>query len=82
MTGDRSLEVLNAVMVRVSAHVGSCKMTISDVLKLGSGSLIQLDRQAGAAVDLLVNGRAIARGEIVAIDDRYGLRVTEILGGS
>lgn len=82
VTDDRPLEVLHGVLVRVSAQVGSSKMPISEILKLGTGSLIQLDRPAGAAVDLLVNGRTIARGEIVAVDDRYGLRITEIVGGS
>ena len=80
MTGNRSLDVLNGVIVRVSANLGSCKLPISDVLKLGTGSLVQLDRPAGAAADLLVNGTPIARGEIVAIDDRYGMRITEIIG--
>jgi flagellar motor switch protein FliN/FliY len=79
---ERSLDVLSGVVVRVSAHVGSCKMPISDVLNLGAGSLIQLDRAAGEVVDLLVNGTPIARGEIVAIGDRYGLRITEVVGNS
>lgn len=82
MTENRSLDVLNGVIVRVSARVGCCNLPISDVLKLGTGSLVQLDRPAGAVADLLVNGTPIARGEIVAIDDRYGLRITEIIGSA
>ena len=79
---ERSLEMLSGVVVRVSAQIGSCSMPIADVLHLAAGSLIRLDRAAGSPVDLLVNGSPIARGEIVAIDDRYGLRITELTGPS
>jgi len=82
MTADRNLEVLHDVCVRVAAEVGACKMPISQILKLGTGSLVQLDRAAGAAVDVLVKGKPIARGEIVAIDENYGLRITELIGRS
>ena len=82
MTADRNLDVLNDVCVRVAVEVGACKMPISQILKLGTGSLIQVDRAAGAPVDMLVNGRPIARGEIVAVDDNYGLRITELIGRS
>lgn len=81
MTADRKLEVLNDVRVRVAVEVGACTMPISQILTLGTGSLVQLDRTAGTAVDMLVNGKLIGRGEIVAIDDNYGLRVTELVAG-
>jgi len=82
MTADRNLDVLNDVCVRVAVEVGACKMPISQILTLGTGSLVQLNRTAGAAVDMLVNGKLIGRGEIVAIDDNYGVRVTELVAGS
>jgi len=80
MTPDRNLDVLNGVCLRVAAEVGACKMPISEIVKLGTGSLVQLDRAAGAAVDVLANGKTIARGEIVAIDESYGIRITELTG--
>jgi flagellar motor switch protein FliN/FliY len=54
-------------------------MRVSDVLKIGRGSIVELDRLAGAPIDVLVNARLIARGEVVAIDDRFGVRVTEVV---
>ena len=54
-------------------------MRISDVLKLGKGAIVALDRAAGAPIDLYVNQRLVARGEVVAVDDRYGVRVTEVM---
>lgn len=79
---ERGMEMLSGVVVRVSAQLGSCSMPIADILQLATGSLIRLDCAAGSPVDLLVNGSPIARGEIVAIDDRYGLRVTELIGAA
>ncbi len=82
MTADRDLDVLGGVNVRVSVEAGACTMPIAQLLKLGTGSLVALDRAAGSPVDLLVNGKLIARGEIVAIDDNYGLRITELAARS
>jgi flagellar motor switch protein FliN/FliY len=55
-------------------------MTVRELLELGPGSVIELDRAAGSPVDLLVNGTIIARGEVVVIDEEYGIRVSEIIG--
>lgn len=82
MTADRDLDVLGGVSVRVSVEAGACTMPIAQLLKLGTGSLVALDRAAGSPVDMLVNGKLIARGEIVAIDDNYGLRITELTARS
>ncbi len=57
-------------------------MTVGETLELRQGSIITLNRMAGEPVDLLVNGTAIARGEVVVIDEQFGLRVTEVLGQS
>ena len=79
MTADRNAELLQDVPVRVTAEVGTSRMSIAGILKLGTGSFVTLDRPAGAAIDVLVNGKLLARGEIVAIDDRYGVRITELV---
>ena len=76
-TGDLSL-VLD-VPVELAVEVGRTTMTIRETLSLAPGSIISLDRMAGEPVDLLVNGRRIARGEVVAVDEEFGLRVTEVV---
>ena len=76
---ERTLDLLMNVSLAVSAELGRCTMRISDVLKLGKGAIVALDRAAGAPIDLYVNQRLVARGEVVAVDDRYGVRVTEVM---
>jgi len=71
--------LLMHVPLRVSIELGSCTMSISEILKLGSGSIVEVSRNANQPVDLLVNDRPIARREIVAVDDNFGLRITELL---
>ena len=75
----RNLDLLMNVGLGVTAELGRCSMRVADVLKLGPGSIVELDRSAGAAVDVFINQRLVARGEIVAVDDRYGVRLTEIV---
>jgi flagellar motor switch protein FliN/FliY len=72
---------LRAVPVELAVEIGRTRMTIGDALSLAPGSIITLNRMAGEPVDLLVNGRAIARGEVVVIDEEFGLRVTEVVTG-
>lgn len=67
------------VPLQLTVELGSCSLPVAEILKLGTGSVIELDRAANAPVDLLVNARPIARGEIVAVDERFGLRITELL---
>ena len=67
------------VSLGISAELGRCTLRLAEVLKLGTGSIVQLDRPAGAPLDLFVNGRLVARGELIAVDDRFGLRVTELV---
>jgi flagellar motor switch protein FliN/FliY len=76
------LERLYEVPVELAVEIGRTRMTIGDTLGLGPGSIITLNRMAGEPVDLLVNGRPIARGEVVVIDEEFGLRVTEVLGSA
>jgi len=78
--GDLSL-VLD-VPVEVAVEIGRATMTIRETLAITPGSIVALDRMAGEPVDLLVNGKRIARGEVVAIDEEFGLRVTEVISDS
>ena len=80
LTADQqNLDLLMNVPLQVTAELGKCKMPVSDILKLGTGSIVELDRLAGGPVDLLVNSKLVARGEVVAIDDNFGVRVTELI---
>jgi flagellar motor switch protein FliN len=76
------LRRLSAVPVDLSVEIGRSRMTVGETLELRPGSIITLNRMAGEPVDLLVNGTSIARGEVVVIDEQFGLRVTEVLGQS
>jgi flagellar motor switch protein FliN/FliY len=67
------------VPVELAVEIGRTTMTIRETLAIAPGSIIALNRMAGEPVDLLVNGRRIARGEVVAIDEEFGLRVTEVV---
>ncbi len=74
-----NLDLLMNVPLTVTAELGTSKMLVRDILKLGTGSVVELDRLAGGPVDLLVNDRLVARGEVVAIDENFGVRVTELI---
>jgi flagellar motor switch protein FliN/FliY len=75
----RGLDLLRDVSMDVTAQIGSTRMTISELLALHDGAVVELDRAAGAPADLLVNGHLIARGEVVVIDENFALRITEII---
>jgi flagellar motor switch protein FliN len=75
------LERLRDVPVELAVEIGRTRMTIGETLALGPGSIVTLNRLAGEPVDLLVNGKPIARGEVVVIDEEFGLRLTEIVSG-
>jgi flagellar motor switch protein FliN len=76
--GERGLALLSAVPVRVSVEVGSSSLRLVELLNLAEGSVVELDRQAGDPLDIVANGTLVARGEIVAVDGRYGVRVVEV----
>jgi flagellar motor switch protein FliN len=76
--GGADLGRLQNVPVELAVEIGRTRMTIGDALALGIGSVVTVGRLAGDPVDLLVNGRVIARGEVVAIEEELGLRITEI----
>jgi flagellar motor switch protein FliN/FliY len=73
------LRRLSAVPVDLSVEIGRARMTVGETLELREGSVITLDRMAGEPVDVLVNGTPIARGEVVVIDEQFGLRLTQVL---
>jgi flagellar motor switch protein FliN/FliY len=73
------LERLYDVPVELAVEIGRTHMTIRETLALGPGSIVTLNRLAGEPVDLLVNGKPIARGEVVVIDEEFGLRITEVV---
>jgi flagellar motor switch protein FliN len=75
-----NLEILLDVPVRVTVELGSCQMPMREVLQLSSGSVVQLDKLADAPVDLFVNQKRIAHGEVVVIEDRLGIKITKVLG--
>ncbi len=77
--GTPELERLYDVPVELAVEIGRTRMTIGETLALGPGSIVTLNRLAGEPVDLLVNGKPIARGEVVVIDEEFGLRVTEVV---
>ncbi|HEX5782774.1 MAG TPA: flagellar motor switch protein FliN [Solirubrobacteraceae bacterium] len=77
--GPPELERLYDVPVELAVEIGRTHMTIRETLALGPGSIVTLNRLAGEPVDLLVNGKPIARGEVVVIDEEFGLRVTEVV---
>jgi len=77
--GSRPLAILKDVEMGVTAELGRRRMTVRDLLALTPGSVIELDRAAGSPVDVLVNGTLIARGEVVVIDEEFGIRIAEIV---
>lgn len=76
---DQNFDLLAGVTLRVSVEVGSASLKLSDLLNIGKGSVVELDRDASALLDILANGTLIARGEVVTVDGRYGIRIAEIV---
>ena len=75
----RNLEAFMDLELTVSVELGRVRMRIKDIVKLGQGAIVELDKLAGEPVDLLVNGRKFAEGEVVVIDDNFGVRVTSLV---
>jgi flagellar motor switch protein FliN/FliY len=75
----RRLDMVLDVPLEVNVELGRTRMTIQDLLQLGPGSVIELDKVAGEALDILVNGRLVARGEAVVVNDKFGVRITDIV---
>ncbi|MEV0896838.1 flagellar motor switch protein FliN [Actinoplanes sp. NPDC049802] len=77
--GRGGLDMLHDVEMEVSAELGRTRMSVRELLSLTPGAIVELDRAAGSPADLLVNGRLIARGEVVVVDENFGIRITEIV---
>jgi flagellar motor switch protein FliN/FliY len=77
-----NLDLLLDVPVGLTVELGSCHLPMRDVLNLNVGSIVQLDKLADAPVELRVNDRLIARGEVVVLENRFGIKITELLGGA
>ncbi len=75
-----NLNLVLDVPVSLTIELGSCQMPMKEVLQLNVGSVVQLDKPADAPVELSVNGKLIARGEVVVIEDRFGVKITEVIG--
>jgi flagellar motor switch protein FliN/FliY len=75
----RELDAVYEIPVQVSAVLGKATMQVSQLLKLGRGAVVELDRKVGEAVDIYVNNRLVARGEVVIVDDRLGVTMTEMI---
>ncbi len=75
----RDLEAIYDIPVQVSAVLGKATMQVSQLLKLGRGAVVELDRKVGEAIDIYVNNRLVARGEVVVVNERLGVTMTEII---
>jgi flagellar motor switch protein FliN/FliY len=78
-TNARELEAVYDIPVQVSAVLGKATMQVAQLLKLGRGAVVELDRKVGEAIDIYVNNRLVARGEVVIVEDRLGVTMTEII---
>jgi flagellar motor switch protein FliN/FliY len=78
-SGQQSIDMLMDVNLPISIELGRTRMTIQDILALGPGSVVELNKLAGEPVDLLVNYKVVARGEVVVIDENFGVRITQLL---
>ncbi len=77
----QDLEAVYEIPVQVSAVLGRATMEVAQLLKLGRGAVVELDRKVGEAIDIYVNNRLVARGEVVVVEDRLGVTMTEIVKG-
>lgn len=75
----QNLELIMSVPLEVSVEIGRTRRKVEDILTFSKGSLVVLDKLAGDQVDLFVNGLCVARGDVVVIDDNFGIRITEVL---
>jgi flagellar motor switch protein FliN len=74
------LEFLADVPMNISAELGATELTIKDLLQLSVSSVIELNKLAGEPLEFLINGRTVARGEVIVVNDKYGIRLTDIVG--
>jgi flagellar motor switch protein FliN/FliY len=77
--GDSDIDMIMDIPVQLSVELGRTRLTIKNILQLGQGSVVELDGLAGEPMDIFVNGYLIAQGEVVVVDEKYGIRVTDII---
>lgn len=77
-----NLGLVMGVDLNVTVEIGRTRKQVKEILSLRQGSIVELDKQAGAPVDIMVNGKLIARGDVVVIDDNFGVRITEIVSSA
>lgn len=77
--GDSNLDLIMSVPIQITVELGKTRKKIKDIVEFAPGNIIELDRQAGDQVDIVANGRLIARGDVVVVDDNYSVRITEIM---
>jgi flagellar motor switch protein FliN len=80
--GSKSLDMILDIPVSVAVEIGRTRMSISNLLKLNQGSVVELDRFAGEPMDITVNGTLIAHGEVVVVNEKFGIRLTDIVSAS
>lgn len=81
-TADRGLDFLLDIPLEISVELGRTRMAIGDLLKMGQGAIVELNRLAGEPVDVFVNGKLLGKGEVVVADEKFGVRLTEIVSPS
>ena len=79
---ERNLGMLYDIPLHVTARLGTTQMSIQDLLKLGPGAIVTLDQAAGESVDLLINGVVVGRGDVVVVNDNFGLRIRKVVSPS
>jgi len=77
--GDSDIDLIMDIPVQLSVELGRTRLTIKNILQLGQGSVVELDGLAGEPMDIFVNGYLIAQGEVVVVDEKYGIRLTDII---
>jgi len=77
--GDTNLDVILDIPVTLSMEIGRTRVSIQDLLQLAKGSVVELDRMAGEPLDVLVNGTLVARGEVVVVNDKFGVRLSDVI---
>lgn len=80
--GDKSLDMILDIPVTVAVEIGRTKISISNLLKLNQGSVVELDRLAGEPMDVTVNGTLVAHGEVVVVNEKFGIRLTDIISAT
>ena len=82
LTEEKAIDIVLDVKVNVTVQLGSCQMPMREVLELAPGSIVQLMQRASDPVGLFVNGKLVAHGEVVVVEDNFGIKITELVGSA